>query len=40
MAKRIGLFLLTNIAILVILSLILGALGIGGMLDADRAGID
>lgn len=40
MGKRIGLFLLTNIAILVVLTLILGALGIGGMLDEERVGID
>lgn len=40
MGKRIGLFLLTNLAVLVILSLILGALGIGGMLDEERIGID
>ena len=40
MGKRIGLFLVTNIAILVVLSLILGALGIGGMLDEERVGIN
>jgi len=39
-ARRIGLFLLTNLAILVVLSVILGALGIGGMLDEDRVGIN
>jgi heat shock protein HtpX len=38
--RRIGLFLLTNLAILLVLSVILGALGIGGMLDEDRIGID
>lgn len=40
MARRIGLFVLTNVAILVVLSVILGALGIGGMLDEDRVGIN
>lgn len=40
MFKRIGLFLVTNIAILVVLGIILGLLGISGILDADGAGID
>ena len=40
MGKRIGLFVLTNVAILVVLSVILGLLGIGGMLDEERVGIN
>ncbi len=40
MFKRVGLFLLTNVAILVVLSVILGLLGIGGMLDEDQIGIN
>lgn len=40
MIKRVGLFLLTNIAILAILSVVLGLLGISGMLDAEGVGLD
>jgi len=40
MAKRVGLFLATNLAILVVLSVVLGLLGIGGMLDEQRIGVD
>lgn len=40
MAKRIGLFLVTNLAILLVLSVILGLLGISGMLDEQGIGID
>lgn len=40
MAKRIGLFLGTNIAILLVLSVILGLLGFSGILDEQQMGID
>ncbi len=38
--KRILLFLATNIAVLVVLSVVLRLLGVGGILDEQRAGID
>ena len=38
--KRIFLFIMTNIAILVVLSITMSLFGVQGMLDAEGVGID
>lgn len=40
MFKRLALFLVTNLAVLLLLTVVLGLLGFSGILDEQRLGID